>query len=101
MKTIYIAGPYRGKTIYETLENIRAAEKVAIKYIKKGYLVYCPHMATRLFDGVMPDEFWLSYQMEWLNRCDCVVMMENWQESEGAMAEEQMALTCNKEIVYE
>lgn len=101
MKTCYIAGKYRGNNIYQTLQNIRVAEAVALKYIKLGYLVYCPHMATRLFDGEMPDDFWLNYQLKWLSRCDVIVMMKNWQESEGAKSELMEAIHSGKEIIYE
>jgi hypothetical protein len=100
-KIAYIAGPYRSNTIYKTLENVRAAEKVAIKYIKEGYLVYCPHMATRLFDGIMPDNFWLDYQLQWLRRCDVIIMMENYLQSDGARKELIWAEKNGLEIIFD
>ena len=101
MKVAYIAGPYRGKTIYETVENIRRAEKVAIKYWQKGYAVICPHKNTALFDGLCNDNVWLAGDLELMKRSDIVVMMKNWKESEGARFEHKVAIELNKKIILD
>ena len=101
MKIAFISGPYRAKTEWGVLNNIRAAEKVALKYWKKGYVVICPHKNTALMGGVLPDEVWLKGDLEILRRCDVVVMMEGWKKSEGARAEHEEALIKFMEIIYE
>ena len=87
MKVAYIAGPYRGETILDILENIREAEKWALVYWKKGYAVICPHKNSALFDGQAHDDVWLQGDLELLKRSDLIVMIPGWQLSEGALAE--------------
>jgi len=101
MKLAYIAGPYRpsnGKTV---LENIRAAEQVAIKYWKAGYVVICPHLNSAFFDGICDDSVWLEGYLEILRRCDVVVMVQGWESSVGSCDEHSEAISFGKEIIYD
>lgn len=101
MKVAYIAGPYRAKNGVTVLENIRAAEQVAIKYWRLGFAVITPHLNTAFFDGLAPDNVWLEADLEFLRRCDVVVMMKTWKYSSGAVKEHELALELEKEIIYE
>ena len=101
MKLVYIAGPYRSTTIYGTLQNIRRAEEVALKYWKMGYAVICPHMNTRLFDGAAPDSVWLEGDLEILSRCDIIVMISGWKKSTGSINELKHASKLGLEVIYE
>lgn len=98
---LFISGPYRAKTPYGIKQNIEAAEKVALKYWKKGNTVICPHKNTAFFDGELPDERWLKGDLEILSRCDGIVMMRNWKDSEGAMEEWQYAKSHGMNIIYD
>ena len=99
MKVVFICGPYRARTIHDVVQNIRRAEAYAKKYWKLGYAVICPHMNTALFDGLLPDEVWLSGMLEVLRRCDVVVLTLGWNKSEGSRVEADEALKANKEII--
>lgn len=101
MKVAYIAGPYRAKNGRTVLENVRAAEQVAIRYWRKGYAVICPHKNTEFFDGLAPDEVWLLGDLEIVKRVDVVVAMANYLESHGAVTEVELAKSLGKEIIYE
>jgi len=101
MKIAYIAGPYRSNTINGVVQNIRKAERVAIKYWKKGYFAYCPHKNTSLLDGVLPDEVWLKGNLEMLSRCDVIIMVKGWRNSEGAKAELKFAVKKGLGVIYE
>jgi len=101
LKVAYIAGPYRpsnGKTV---LENIRHAERYAIKYWKLGYAVICPHLNTAHFDGLCPDETWLKGDLEILKRCDVIVMIPGAANSSGACKELDLALESGIQVIYE
>ena len=101
MKLAFISGPYRpsnGKTV---LENIRHAEKYAIKYWRLGYAVICPHLNTAFFTGLCPDETWLKGDLEILKRCDVIVMIPGSMESHGACAELDIALESGIQVVYD
>jgi hypothetical protein len=101
VKVAYIAGPYRAQTPHKILENIRAAEQVALRYWKAGYAVICPHMNTRLFDGEAPDDTWFTGDLEILRRCDVVVAMQTWQKSHGARVEAELAINLGIEVIYD
>jgi len=101
LKLVYIAGPYKADTPRGIVENIQKAEAVAIKYWKAGYAVICPHKNSALFDGIIPDDEWVKRDLEILFRCDVVVMMQGWKDSEGAKKEHDFALQNGIEIIYE
>jgi hypothetical protein len=101
MKVVFISGPYRANSISGVVKNIRTAEKHAVKYWKLGYMVYCPHKNTALLDGACPDEVWLKGNLEMLRRCDIVVMLPGWDESEGSVIEHNNALEWAKDIIYD
>jgi hypothetical protein len=96
MRIAYIAGPYRGNSHYEVELNIRIAESVAIELWQMNFAVICPHKNTSHFDGLAPDRVWLDGDLEFIDRLDsfqdCLVMLPNWEKSEGATREREFAI---------
>ena len=101
MKVAYIAGPYRAKNGSTIVENIRRAEKVAMKYWRQGYAVICPHMNSAFFDGVAPDKTFLDGDLEFVKRSDIIIMMTNYKDSQGACEELTVARGLQKEVIFE
>lgn len=101
MKVCYISGPYRANTTFRVQKNIRAAMELALNYWRLGYAVICPHGNSAYMDGELPDQAWLDGDLELVRRSDVIVMMRGWEESAGATAELEAAVTLGKEIVYE
>jgi len=102
MKLVYIAGAYRGDGKLDTIyENIQTARKYAKKYWELGYAVICPHMNSALMDGVCDDKIFLDGDIEILKRCDIIVMLPNWEQSDGATKEVYEAWENGLEIIYE
>lgn len=101
MRIAFISGPYRDVTPHQIMENIRRARLVALKYWRHGYAVICPHSNTALFDGEADDSVWLEGDLEILRRCDVVVMMEGWRNSEGACHELEEATISGLEVIYD
>ena len=95
MKVAYIAGPYRAKTEYELVSNIRVAEKAAIALWQMGYAVICPHLNSAHFGGVCPDKSFLDGDLEILRRCDLIVLVDGWENSAGARDEYMQADSIN------
>ena len=87
MKVVYVAGPYRAKTEHEVVINIRKAEAVAIEVWKAGHVALCPHKNTAFFGGICPDEVWLTGDLEFVRRCDAVILVPGYETSKGALAE--------------
>lgn len=91
MKLVYIAGRFRGSTPWEVEEHVRTAETYALAVAKMGLVPVCPHTMYRHFDKTLPDEFWLEASQKLLARCDAILMIPGWLQSEGACSEFQYA----------
>ncbi len=87
-EVVYLAGPYRSpEGPWGIHENIQRARQIAIELWRMGYAVICPHCNTAFFDGACHDDVWLEGDIAILRKCDIVVMMPRYLESEGARAE--------------
>jgi hypothetical protein len=85
---LYVAGPYcdpRGE--HYVLENILKAREIAAWCWSVGIPTVCPH----LMGGAAPDAFFLKGDLILLARCDAILMLPNWEISQGARAEKQRA----------
>lgn len=91
MRLAYIAGPYRAPNKWAIEQNIRKAECLALEVWRNGLACLCPHMNSRHFDGAAPDEVWLAGGLEMLRRCDAVLLVQGWEDSEGTRREIQEA----------
>lgn len=100
MKIIFISGPFRGKTHWDVVRNIRRAEEIALKVAEFGAMPLCPQNNTRNFDGLLTDEFWLEGTLELLRRCDAVLMTGDWKNSSGSLGEEEEAKRIGMPIFY-
>lgn len=101
MKVVYIIGPYRAQTIRGIEKNIIRAAELAEKYWKKGFMAFCPHKNSGMFDGVVPDEVFLEGGLELLRRCDAAAVLSGWEDSEGSIAEINLAQEIGIPIYYE
>lgn len=107
MKAIFISGPITAPTFYQVNQNIRRAEAIAVRLLKKGWSVHCPHKNSEFLQGALhkhPEEDferWMAVDFEMLSRCDAVFMMRNWRKSRGAKMEHAEAKRLEKEIYYE
>lgn len=99
MTVLYVAGKFRGANAWEIEQNIRRAEELALKLWKAGFAVICPQTNTRFFQGAAPDHVWLDGDLEILRRCDAVVCVDNWKESQGAQMEVKMAREWGKKVI--
>lgn len=100
MKVIYIAGKYRGPNAWDIEQNIRAAEDVAARVLAAGMMPLCTHSMTRHMDGIASEAFMLAGTLELMRRCDAVVLVPNWRDSEGARAEVAEAMRLGLPIMY-
>jgi len=105
LKSVYISGPISDDLVERVMANIMKARKVYWWLLKKGaFAVYCPHtMSERTgirhergvtHDVVMPNDLY------WVARCDIVLMLEGYEESQGCMAELRLAKKLKKKIYY-
>lgn len=87
MQVVYIAGKFRGPTAWDVECNIREAEKVGLEVALLGASPLIPHTNTRFFNGTCTEQFWLDATMALLRKCDAVMTVWNWEQSQGATLE--------------
>lgn len=88
---IYLAGPIRPKGD-QTLEgNVAKAKSIALELWKAGYTVISPHansdLPIALADKELDSSRWLAGDLEIIARCDVIVVLPNWEQSEGTKKE--------------
>jgi hypothetical protein len=87
---VYVSGRYTG-----TIDaNIQAARAVAIALWEHGHTALCPHLNTQHFeqDCKASYEDYIRGDLEMVARCDALVMVAGWEESNGAKIERDYAL---------
>lgn len=99
MKLLYVAAPYRAKTIASLQQNIHDAKLMAMYYWGKGYAVICPHLNSANFDGLMTDSVFLEGTMLMLSKCDVIAIHPNWEQSNGCIFEKRYAEQKGLEIL--
>jgi hypothetical protein len=92
MKKVYISGPFRGATPWEIVENVRRAERLALRAWKDGHAAFCPHLNTQNFQDSVLDDTFLIGDLVWLAGADELWLCDGWQKSAGTKIELLFAL---------
>ena len=93
---IYISGKISGLPLNAVQERFEDAESLLSEL---GFDVVNP-----LKNGLDPNEKWITHlckDIELLDSCDAIYMMDNWVESRGARHEYNFAMIENKDIWFE
>ena len=104
MRLIYVAGPFRSSTCWGVFQNVRWAEKAALRLADEGWAVLCPHLNTAWFDQSYPEiptQAYLEGGLEMVKRCDAIYMLKDFSSSEGSMAELACAINNGLDVIYE
>lgn len=84
---IYVAGAYKG----DVASNIIKAEAVSIALIRNGWHVFTPHKNTAGYeqyeDDLLNKSTWIEMDLNTLDRCDALYIMDNWRISSGTQGE--------------
>lgn len=99
---IFVSGPFRGKPNIEwnRQQNVRRAEAAALFVWRAGGIAICPHKNTEHFDGAADDAVFLFGDLQILERCDAILMVDGWGLSQGSCAELNFALDKNLTVLY-
>jgi len=101
LRVIYIAGKYRGTSENEVFENIMKARAKAKELWDEGYAVVCPHTNTMFMGSKLGDARYIKGDLEILQRCDVIYMMNGWEGSEGATKELEKAKEMRLGVIFE
>jgi len=88
---VYVAGAYTAATAYQREENIRRAERIALRLHCAGAAVLCVHTMSRFFWGSAPEATWIESGLDLLERCDAVCVVPEWEKSPGSCREVEHA----------
>jgi len=104
LKLVYVAGPYRAKSLYGIAKNIYRAWKVAKELWSNNIAVICPHTNTLWLseppNNIAPEHF-LGGDLLMVRGCDAVLMLPKWSTSKGAIGEREFAWSNNIPIFYD
>lgn len=104
MKVLYLAGPLTPKktgTTMEYLWNCRNFFLAEAFLFRAGYCVFNPacDIVSLLFFQPMPEiEQVYQLSLEWVRRCDGVVLLPGWENSQGVKLELQEAMRRKLEL---
>ena len=96
---VYVAGKYGG----DVDSNIAHARSVSRLLWEKGHAVITPHLNTAHFeiDCRAGYEDYLRGDFQMIARCDAIVMLDGWEDSNGATREKQYADQLSIPVFYE
>jgi len=98
MRAVYVAGAFRAKDGWGVHQNVQRALAVGYQVAELGHCPVIPHSMSQAFDRTLTDDYWLEATMEMLRRCDAIVMVAGWEQSQGAQAERAEALRLGKQV---
>lgn len=98
---VYVAGPYRAKSVFGILRNIWRARRVSIKLWQLRLPNICPHMNSALIDyNNVPDDLILPAYVDIMKKCTAVFVLPNYYYSSGTMEEIKQARIANIPVFY-
>jgi nucleoside 2-deoxyribosyltransferase len=100
MKIVYLAGPLRGN-FFKKRTNIKKAQRIAKYLWTNSIAIFSPHLNSGWLDSKKTDTFILPANIEFLKRCDVIIVMDNWEKSHGTMAEIKCAIDNNIPVFFD
>ena len=99
---IYISGPMSNIENYNFEEFMKAEDKFEGKYIvinpAKISKALCKSFGKSLNE--IPKETYMKEDIRLLLNCDIIYMLEDWEKSEGAILEHEIAKQIGLKIIY-
>lgn len=99
---LYLVGSFTSIPESKKNEKFKEASDIALEAWYKGWSVISPHKNCYGFnpDDNMDYETWLIALASQIGRCDVVLVLPDWEESEGVKMEIQFARYLNIPVVY-
>lgn len=99
MPVVYVAGPFRAKDGWMIAENVHRAEAAGRRIASIGAMPLVPHAIGAKMHGTESDAFWLEGTKELLRRCDFVLVLPGYENSQGSIGEIAEAERCEIPVV--
>lgn len=99
---VYIAGPLSG----ETLDYLRWAKRmiqVATRLFERGFDPFCPALDMQFILcspklAIPSRERFYSYSVSFLRACHCMLLLPEWENSQGVKKELPLAVELNMPV---
>lgn len=101
---VYVSGPYTAAMPEQRDANVVVARNVAAELIRRGFVPMVPHTMTHGWERHYSDLRYRDYLRVgalWLERCDAILMLPNWERSDGARCEHELACSLGLRIYYD
>lgn len=87
MISCYVAGPYSPTSEMSVEQNIENARNVASELRKAGMVAVVPHLESLGCEEALDYEGWMNHSFGLQDLCQCIVMVNGWDHSKGAIQE--------------
>ena len=94
MRLVYIAGAYTARHAYQVKRNIIKADLLAIEVELLGLDLFpcVPHTNTSHHEGTRDGDYFIEGTLEWMRRCDTVLVVPGYEASKGTKGEIEEAM---------
>lgn len=101
---VYISGKYSDKDMLSTEKHVITAKEVAIKVAKLNVPFFSPHTHSKFMDFYAPEvswDYWMDLDILVIEKfTNCIIMLDNYKDSKGALIEEAKAKELNQPVFY-
>lgn len=90
MKKVYVAGAISAPTLEKGLKNLREGIACGATLLKMGFCPFVPHLTAQfnlVQEELIPVETHYQYDLEWLEVCDCMLVLPGYENSVGVARE--------------
>lgn len=97
---VFISGPYTSHDPELRKLYVARAKSYSILLWKWGIPNICPHLNSCDLDNIAPYETFLKGYIEIMKRCDAILLVRDWEISNGSRIERETAARENKLIFH-
>jgi hypothetical protein len=88
---VYVSGPITAVNQWLVERNVRIAEDAAAALLAHGVTAICVHSMGRFMGDMLSWEDWMRHDLAILALCSAVLVVGDWEKSNGTKAEIEYA----------